>query len=180
MSEEDIKRIEKKVDLLYKILLKSDNVYAVYQYLEEFIPLFNLSIEIKERPEGIISNEEFLTMAKKEHEELNKLSSKFKDENLSVKEHKELPPQIKFQEDKLKDLEHISKLYVGIINLEKLLREELLKLNLQEKIGLELIKDEWNNDFYQKERYEQDIKEQYDLIKEFWEEYNKKYGNNQC
>ncbi len=45
MSEEDIKRIEKKVDLLYKMHLEdrhNDGINFRY-HLDEFIPLFNLS-----------------------------------------------------------------------------------------------------------------------------------------
>ena len=50
MSEEDIKRIEKKIDMLYKIVsgiggIEVDNPISDDDCLDELVPLFNLSVE---------------------------------------------------------------------------------------------------------------------------------------
>ena len=67
LSEEDLKRIEKKVDLLYKYMFElgeeNDIPIAFRGFLDEIIPLFKLSvkkeefIKIEGRPQDIIKRE---------------------------------------------------------------------------------------------------------------------------
>ncbi|KKK50368.1 hypothetical protein LCGC14_3125730, partial [marine sediment metagenome] len=133
MSEEDIKRIENKVDLLYKYLFElgeEDDVPILFEeFLDELIPLFNLSskneefIKIEERPQNIIKSE------------LEDLESSFKQGNYLARDERKI--QIKI--DALK--EELEKAKIGqynkeqLENLNKEIHKTLLYQDFRKKMG---------------------------------------------
>ena len=127
MSEEDLKRIEKKVDILYKLLFEfgekgeeGDIPTLFRDSLDELIPLFKLSvkkeefIKIKGRPQDIIKSE------------LEKLENSFNQGNYLAKDEKKI--QIKI--DGLK--EELEKANIGQNNKEQIerLNKEIHEIRL--------------------------------------------------
>ncbi len=155
MSVEDIKRIEKKVDLLYRILLSLNipEVEGPYDqsymsdFMTELIPLFNLTgdsgIErsiIKE----IISLEELDEWDRETKEKLAKLEKTYKAKEYMAKDEGEIISKIRSLSKLLSGLTEIRDARNKFIyKLEKELKddkgdERMIKLffELQSKVGL--------------------------------------------
>ncbi len=171
MSEEDITRIEKKVDLLYRMGL--DENFSYKNYLDEFIPLFNLSVEM-EKMVGliIVKVKEVAEKGEEVVNKLNKLKSDYKAGNVLVKEEERTRTLIYHQEEKQKALLQIVELYNGVKYGEEALREELLMINLKEKVGIKLSEEE---DFRHKETLERELKDAIDWLQTRLKEYKKKF-----
>ena len=174
MSEEKIKIIEKKVDLLYKMHL--EEYFDIKGHLHEFIPLFNLSVDM-EKMEKMV---ELITVKVKEvvekyeevKEELDKLKSDYEAGNVLVKEKDKMTTMIYDQEEKYKTLIQIGELYGRVKDDEEALREVLLMINLKEKVGIKLSEEE---DFRHKETLEEGLKEAIDWLQTRLKEYKKKF-----
>lgn len=143
MNEEDIKRIEKKVDLLYKIILTLDvdqsgditTVKTVNSVIDELLPLFNLSAEkeiikirsyeeIKKEKEGLKS-------------ELKKLEKEYQNGNYLAKEESQLKRKMEDLTNKIEELNRITAYLVDIMELNKELYEVLLYKGLRKKLGIQ-------------------------------------------
>jgi len=137
MSEEDIKRVEDKVNLLYKILLELKEDYLSHPYkrtyilnfIDELIPLFNISAKkeiIKDLPnQGVIDKniQELL-------DELEKLEKDYEDGNFLAKDREKLNIEIKNLTDSLS-------LYKKINNVRKEIEDsntEIYNIRLFEEL----------------------------------------------
>ena len=142
MNEEDIKRIEKKVDLLYEIILRlnvDDNNYinneeVINSVIDDLIPLFNLSAE-KEAIE-IQTQEEIWELIRKCKGELEQLEKDYEKGNFLAKEEGEIKKKIKELTNDLEVLASISKSHRGLKKLNKKLYELLLFHDLRKRIGI--------------------------------------------
>jgi len=179
MEQEDIKRIEQKVDLLYRMHL-DDNI-NFRNNLDELIPLFNLSVEIDDKIEkmrGLITVKvkELFEKGEEIENKLNKLKSDYKAGNFLAKEEEKTKTLIYNQEEKYKALIQIGKDYRSVKWSEEALREELLMINLKEKVGIELEEDEKENEWTTpKERLEEELKGAIEWLQERIKEYKKKF-----
>lgn len=144
MSQEDIERIEKKVNLLYQILLtlevdsgsdgnlNKEESFSVF--MEELIPLFNLSAE-KEMIE--FPSEEETEKEKKELEStLEKLEKDYENGNFLAKEENKIKKKIEDLTDKLEELSKISEFRKEVDDKNKELYEIILYQDLRRAVGL--------------------------------------------
>ncbi len=136
MSEEDIKRIENKINMLYKIVCDIGG-YAVSNRLDELIPLFNLSDESKLFEEYEKLARLLIVELEKEEEMKNKykkLENDWLTRNSLVRERK-MPEMVSNQKGKIyalnKMAEHFGRVECG----RKEFRRELLWLRLNKKLG---------------------------------------------
>ena len=146
MNEESIKRIEKKIDMLYKIVLgiggiEVDNPISDIDCLEELVPLFNLSINTS----LFVKMEKLLKLVVAEverHEEVEKkldeLKNDYKTGNFLEKEKDKMWQKVRNQEKKYKALIKLGEYTEGLVYEAKITRKGLLFLNLKEKLGISL------------------------------------------
>ena len=142
MNEEDIKRIEKKVDLLYEIILRLNvddnnhinNEEVINYVIDDLIPLFNLSTE-KEAIE-IQNQEEIWELIRKCKGELEQLEKDYEKGNFLAKEEGKIKKKIKELTNDLEVLASISKSHRGLKKLNKKLYELLLFHDLRKRIGI--------------------------------------------
>ncbi|KKN54087.1 hypothetical protein LCGC14_0595810 [marine sediment metagenome] len=141
MSEEDIKRIEKKVDLLYKMKV-NEGINFSSEELDEIIPLFDLSIKT-ERIKGLITEEELIKEQQVVGEKLKKQLNVLNDDTISVKEHNELAKGLPDLIYNLKQKnEGLLEDFKRIEYCKENLYKELFMISLKEKLGIELPKGE--------------------------------------
>jgi len=142
MSEEDIKRIEKKVDLLYKILLdlEVDSVGHPYNYtyisnfFDDLIPLFNLSAN-----KNIIKIPNEQEVKKSEDnlkDELEKLKRDYNEGNYIAKEKGKLEVEMEKIQDKIEELSNITRHRKDVVNLNEDINKVLLFQSLKNRFGL--------------------------------------------
>jgi hypothetical protein len=142
MTEEDIKRIEKKVDLLYKILLNLEVESVGYpydfkymsQFYEDLIPLFNLSpsedlIKIPDDQEVKKSKESL-------KKELEKLQKDYDEGNYIAKEKGNLEEKIDNIHDKLDGLSTITEIQEEAVEVNQKVKNILVLQSLKSKFGL--------------------------------------------
>jgi len=141
--EEDIKRIEKKIDVLYKIVCGIEGydmhnpIYDI-DYLNELIPLFNLSIETKlfEEYEKI---KKLLVVEFEKAEEvikkLDKLENDYRTGNFLEKEKDKIREMVSNQKEKYKALGKMVEHLKRVVYNKKEFRRSFLWLNLREKLG---------------------------------------------
>lgn len=143
MSEEDIKRFEKKVDLLYKILLELripdfgapyDQSY-INTFMDELIPLFGLSAE-KEEIKGLFTQEDISKRGMELQNELKKLKKIYENGDFLAKEEETIKNKIEDLTNKLKELSEISALYNKVRDKNKEIYENGLFIDLQRKVGV--------------------------------------------
>ncbi len=170
MNEEKIKTLEKKVDLLFRMHLEED--FYLDDNLHEFIPLFDLSIEMEEiKIKGFVA-EKLIEDEKKIRSELDKLKSDREAGNFLAKDKDKIAEMIYNYEEKYEALKRIAKSYDGLSNIEDSLRKELLVINLKERLGIKL-SEEYG--FRQKETLEEKLKEAIDWLQEELKEYKEKF-----
>lgn len=152
MSEEDIKRIEKKVDLLYKILLELKVDYIGYPYdqeyinkfIDELIPLFGLSgIEIDIE---FTQSETMEELKNKLETELSRLKKVYENGDFLAKDENTIKNKIENITDYLQTwdwdvdesgvVEGILSQKEDIINKSKNIYEISLFVDLKKKLGL--------------------------------------------
>jgi len=161
MSEEDIKRIEKKVDLLYKILLESDVVgyvdylghpynqkYGINKFMDELIPLFGLSAVEADLDIPPILKETLKELKSKLETELSRLQNIYKSGNFLAKDEDIIKNKIADITDYLEcwDLawdesgvvEGIFKTKDDIMYKIKQIHERSLFMDLEKKLGLDI------------------------------------------
>ena len=182
MSEEKIKIIEKKVDLLYRLHLENEPHMEIdlWHHLDELIPLFNLSIEMEKiKIKGFIV-EKLIEDAKKVQSELDKLKSDREAGNFLAKDKDKMGIMINNYEEKFKVLEGISESYMKVKSSKEVLRNELLKINLKEKLGMKLLdesihKDTLDMNFIIKKELEEELKYAIDNFQEDLKEYKEEF-----
>jgi len=146
MSEKDMKRIEKKVDLIFKILLELniDNVDSGYPYnqtyinkfMDELVPLFELSAEKEKIKPESPTQEEIKELTNDYKGELAQLEKKYEKGDYLAKEENEITTRI---EDLKKYIKEIPKIIHSRVRIEKIYQEiyEIrLFWNLRKKLGL--------------------------------------------
>jgi len=167
MSEEDIKRIEKKVDLLYKILLElyidelDGHPYSreyINNFMEELIPLFGLSgvevkieklptpKEIKELKNRLVSN---LSRLKEIYESGNFLA---KEEDKIKNKIEEITGYLQCWDDDWDSSGVVAGMFKSeeeIINKNEQIYERSLFADLKKKLGLgvESVYMAWEGDY---------------------------------
>ena len=166
MIEEDltvldkhIKRIEKKVDLLYKMHLeKTDDGIGLRCFSDELIPLFNISVGTK----LFIKLEELMKVvvvefkkAEEVENKLNNLENDYETGNFLANERDKILLMVDNQRKKYKALVKMAEHVKGIEYDKKRLCEEFLLLNLKEKLVMSLSE----NDIEHKKRLEEEFKE---------------------
>ncbi|MFX0029721.1 MAG: hypothetical protein ACFE8B_10965 [Candidatus Hermodarchaeota archaeon] len=126
MNDKDLERIEKKIDLLFKILLELNVEHIGYPY--DFKYLSNHGEEIRAFYSLDIEKERHRIQfpSKKEVDEtqtkLEKLQKKYTDGDYLAKEKQEIEDQIKSLEEKLEEFEKFNKN-------RKIIEEALIKVN---------------------------------------------------
>lgn len=183
MSDEKIKIIEKKIDLLYR--MNFDDNINFRDNLDEFISLFNLSIEMGKMGKivGLITVKvkELFEKGEEIENKLNKLKSDYEAGNFLAKEKEKTRMSIYHQEEKYKALLEIGKYYRIVKNGEEELHEILLMINLKEKLGIKLLEeDDYHTDFLKidfehKEEIESKLKEDIEWLQERIKEYKKEF-----
>jgi len=151
--------------------------------LDELIPLFNLSVEMEEiKIKGFIVEKLIEDDEEKIRSELGKIISDREAGNFLAKDKDKMDIMIYDYKEKYKALKQIAEDYDGIIRSKEALREELLIINLKEKLGMKLLeeddfihKDTLKVNFESKKRLERELKEQIDWLQEKLEEYKKKF-----
>jgi len=172
---ENEERIEKKIDLLYKWHFEDR---SNREYLNELIPLFDLSIEMEEiKIKGLVA-EKLIEDEKKIRSELDKLKSEHKAGNFLAKDKDKIAEMIYNYEEKYRALKRIVESLEGVKCGKETLREELLLINLKEKLGISLLEgdEDHRGDFWRKETLEEKLKEAIDWLQEELKEYKKKFG----
>ncbi len=158
MSEENIKRIEKKVDLLYKILLELNIDYDfngghpynqdyIYNFMDELIPLFGLSaeeIEIERLP----TQKEINELKSRLETKLSRLKNIYENGNFLAKDEDKIKNKIEEITDYLgcwDDDWDSSGVVAGmfknqeeITNKNKQICERSLFVDLKKKLGLDV------------------------------------------
>lgn len=176
---ENEERIEKKIDLLYKWHLEDrSNDGFNRKHLNELVPLFDLSIEMEEiKIKGFVA-EKLIEDEKKIRSELDKLKSDREAGNFLAKDKDKIAEMIYNYEEKYKALKRIAKSYGGVKYSKETLQEELLMINLKEKLGISLLvgDEDHRGDFWRKETLEEELKEDIDRLQEELKEYKKKFG----
>ena len=144
MSEDDIKRIEKKIDVLYKIVsgiggIKVVNPISNDDYLDELVPLLNISIDTNlfEEYEKVVK---LLMIEFKKGEEmknkLDKLENDYETGNFLKKEGDKMQKMIGNQYEKYRVLNKMAESFQRNINNKKRFRGKFLWLNMKEKLGV--------------------------------------------
>jgi len=175
---ENEERIEKKIDLLYKLHLESNDELNFRKHLNELIPLFDLSIEMEEiKIKGFVA-EKLIEDEKKIRSELDKLKSDREAGNFLAKDKEKIVEMIYNYEEKYEALKRIAKSYDRIKDHKEALQEELLMINLKEKLGISLLEgdEDHRGDFWHKETLEEKLKNAIDWMQEELKEYKKKFG----
>lgn len=147
MNEETLNRIEKKVDLLYKIVLHLGGTVGDSYYEEDFfdrfmnqlIPLFNVTTE-KEIIK-IPNAEELQREETKIGEELNRLKKDYENGNYIAKEENILKRKIENLTDDLEALSGISECREDLEKLNQEVYELRLFHDLKRKVGLHDMKN---------------------------------------
>ena len=143
MSEENIKRIEKKIDVLYKIVsgiggLDVENPISDIDYLDELIPLFNISIDTKLFEEYEKVKKLLIIEFEKEEEvkkKLDKLENDYRTGNFLEKEKGKIREMVSNQKEKYKALGKMAEHLKRVVYDKKEFRRSFLWLNLGEKLG---------------------------------------------
>jgi len=146
MTEEDIKRIEKKVDLLFKILLELniDNVSSGHPYnqkyiskfMDELIPLFGLSAEKgKIKPESP-TQEEIKELVNDHKKELEQLEKEYEGGDYLAKEKDEITTKIRDLKEYIEELPKILHSRERIEEIYQQIYEIQLFWDLRKKLGL--------------------------------------------
>ena len=144
MSEEDIKRIEKKIDMLYKIVCGIGGYEVINpicddDYLDELVPLLNISIDTNlfEEYEKVVK---LLMIEFKKGEEmknkLDKLENDYETGNFLKKEGDKMQKMIRNQNGKYRALNKMAESFQRNINDKKEFRRRFLWLNMKEKLGV--------------------------------------------
>ncbi len=144
MSEEDIKRIEKKIDMLYKIVCgiggyEVENPICDNDYLDELVPLLNISVDTNlfEEYEKVVK----LSMIEfKKGEEmknkLDKLENDYETGNFLKKEGDKMQKMIRNQNGKYRALNKMAERFQRSIYDKERFRGKFLWLNMKEKLGV--------------------------------------------
>lgn len=98
MIENDVERIEKKVDLIFKILL--DLKVVDTGYIEDLIPVYDL-IAKKDTIENYPTQDEIQDWENKLNDELNRLNQDYKQGNFLSKEKDKIKQRRKYLEEEL-------------------------------------------------------------------------------
>ena len=144
MSEEDIKRIEKKIDMLYKIVCgigghEVENPICDNDYLDELVPLFNFSINTNliEKYEKVVK---LLMIEFKKGEEmknkLDKLENDYKTGNFLEKEKDKMKETVGNQREKYRALNKLAESFQRNRYDKKEFRGKFLWLSMKEKLGV--------------------------------------------
>lgn len=144
MSEEDIKRIEKKIDVLYKIVCGIEGIEVInpisgVDHLDELVPLFNLSVDTKLFEEYEKVEKLLLVEFEKAEEVKNKLGvleNDYKTGNFLEKEKDKMWEMVNNQRRKYKALNKMAEHIERVIYDKKEFRRDCLWLNIREKLGL--------------------------------------------
>jgi len=161
MSEENIKRIEKKVDLLYKILLELHIDYDfggqpynqdyINSFMDELIPLFGLSVEEIEI-ERLPTQKEINELKSGLETELNRLKRIYESGNFLAKEENKIKNKIEEITEYLRCWDYDWDCYSSgivapefcfkskeeITNKNKQIYERSLFVGLKKKLGLDV------------------------------------------
>ena len=144
MKEEDIKRIEKKVDLLYKILLELnisdvghpyDQTY-INKFMDELVLLFGLSVKKgKIKPEDP-TPEELIEATNDYKNELEQLEKDYEEGDYLAKEKNGITTKISDLKEKIKGLPNILHSREKIVGIYQEIYEIDLFWDLRKKLGL--------------------------------------------
>lgn len=143
MIENDVERTEKKVDLLFKVLLglKVKHIGYLYNrkyienYMDDLIPIYDLFVK-KDIIENYPTQEEIQKWERKLHNEHIKLKQDYGEGNFLAKEQDTIKLRMRYLENKLDQMSKLSK------NKEKFENKniELYNINLfkdlQTKLGI--------------------------------------------
>ena len=143
MSEEDIKRIEKKIDVLYKIVSgiegkEVSNPISSDDYLDELVPLFNLSVDTKlfeeyEKVEKLLMVE--FKNGVKVKNKLDVLENDYKTGNFLEKEKDKMLGMVSKQSIKYEALNKMAEHFQREKYDEKSVYGGFLWLNMKKKLG---------------------------------------------
>ncbi|KKN47730.1 hypothetical protein LCGC14_0659990 [marine sediment metagenome] len=143
MNEENIKRIEKKVNLLYKILLEKsyDKDYSYNQkyingFMNELIPLFELSAEKEKIKPEIPTPEEIKKLLKDYISESEQLKKDYEKGDYLAKEKNEIITRIGDLKENIKELADIFHTHKRIEDIHQEIYETHLHWDLRKKLGL--------------------------------------------
>lgn len=174
MSEKDVKRVEDKVNLLYKILLELEvdtigHPYSrdyILNFMDELIPLFNISVKkeiIKDLPD---------------YKVMGKNLQKITDENLKLKKDLEDGNYLAKDEEKskrkIKNLTDRIEIYQKIFNVRKNIKDSNTNIynirlfeELKNKLRIEEIEEIYDDGYgiHRKSDLENSLKERDDLQK---------------
>ncbi len=150
MSEEDIKRIEKKVDLLYKILLELyiDDVGHPYdqkyinKFMDELIPSFELSAEKEKIKPKDPTQEGIKELANDYKKELEQLEKEYEKGDYLAKEENEITTKIRDLKRIIKELPEILHTRKRIEDIHQQIYEIHLFWDLRKKLGLVIEKQD--------------------------------------
>jgi len=175
MSEEKIKKLEEKIDLLYKIVCgisgydMSNPIFDI-DYLDKLVPMFNLSIETKLFDEMEEVKKLFVVEFKKGDEvedKLNKLVNDYKAGNYLEKERDKTWNVVNDYRRKYKALVKLGEcMSMNNYNIKEF-RRELLLFNLKEKLGIRLSKIDIENKKGIEEKFRQEILRLHSKLKEY-------------
>ena len=144
MSEKDIKRIEQKVDLIFKILLEL-NIYDVgYPYNQDYInnfideltPLFKLSAEKEKIKPESPTQEEIKELTNDYKSELEQLKKDYEKGNYLAKEGNEITTKIRDLKKHIEELPKILHSRERIEDIHQQIYEIHLFWDLRKKLGL--------------------------------------------
>ena len=144
MSEDDIKRIEKKIDVLYKIVSGIGGIEVVNpisndDYLDELVPLFNISIDTNLFEEYEKVRKLLMVEFKKGEEvknKLDKLENDYRTGNFLEKEKDKMREMVSNQSYKYEALNKMAERFERDMNDKKEFRGRFLWLNMREKLGV--------------------------------------------
>ena len=149
MSEEDIKRIEKKIDVLYRIVsgiegLEVINPISKIDYLDELVPLFNLSVQTNlfeefEKVRKLLMVE--FEKAEEVKSKLDKLENDYRTGNFLEKEKDKMRGMVSNQSYKYKALNKMAEHFQRELYDKKRFRGRFLWLNMRKKLGAILPED---------------------------------------
>ncbi len=141
--EKDIKRIEKKIDVLYKIVSGIEgreviNPISDVDYLDELVPLFNLSVNTKLFEDYEKVQKLFVVEVKKGKElenKLNKLEDDYKTGNFLEKEKDKMRKMVSNQKYKFDALIKMAEHFQREMYDKKRVYGRFLWLNMKKKLG---------------------------------------------
>ncbi len=136
MSEEDIKRIENKINMLYKIVFDIGG-YEVTNRLDELIPLFNLSDESKLFEEYEKLAKLLIVELEKEEEMKNKYKKLENDwiTRSSGEKERKMPGIVSNQKGKIDALNKMAEHFGRVECSRKEFRKGLLWFRLNKELG---------------------------------------------